>query len=189
MESWYVLHHGRDARSHSLGVREVFKLANIIQHDRVQDPRDAEGRPGSFLACHSEKQVLAYLIFHHTSAYLVNNDDDEETLDSLQKSKSRGGRKVIVNCEPPTLKELKANVFVCQPGRDRSRICGDCIEFCRRVTIKFGLRLDLHTVTNEDGGAWEQVGRIVGVRVPDARGQSRTKPTFTFPPAEEAALA
>lgn len=39
--------------------QHVFDLANVIGHDLKADYCDETGKIGSFLACHSEKQLLA----------------------------------------------------------------------------------------------------------------------------------
>ena len=139
------------ALDRSRWIDEVFQLARIVQHDLPVDYRDGDGMPGSYLACHSEKQLLAYFIYHHTSAYL-ELDDPDEILDSLRRlSFKEDGSKILKNCDAPSLKKQKVTMFVCQPNRVHSWICHDCIEFCRKVVCKFGMRLDLRAVKKVDG--------------------------------------
>ena len=139
------------ALDRSRWIDKVFQLAEIVQHDLQVDDRDGNGMPGSYLACHSEKQVLAYFIYHHTSAYL-ELDDPDEILDSLRRlSFKEDGSKILKNCDAPSLKKLEVTIFVCQPNRDHSWICHDCIEFCRKVVYTFGMRLDLRAVKTVDG--------------------------------------
>ena len=52
----------KSALDSTFRIDEVFKLAKVLKYDLGEDYKDARGRPGSFLACHSEKQLLAYLI-------------------------------------------------------------------------------------------------------------------------------
>ncbi len=117
-----------------------------------EDSRDAPGRPGSFLACHSEKQLLASLISQHTTAFLEVYDPDK-ILSSLRKKTWVGRKTVAQNFDAPTLTRLKADIFVCQPGQNKGWVCDDCIQFCRRAAEKFGLSLDVYAVT-QTGGAF-----------------------------------
>lgn len=47
--------------------RRVFDLADVIGHDLTADYRDGKEWKGSFLACHAEKQLLAFLVWNHTT--------------------------------------------------------------------------------------------------------------------------
>ena len=120
-------------------IDEVFKLAKVLEYDLGEDSRDAPGRPGSFLACHSEKQLLAFLISQHTTAFLEVYDPDR-ILSSLRKKTWVGSNTVAQSFDAPTPTRLKADIFVCQPGRNKAWLCDECIQFCWKAAEK----LDLH---------------------------------------------
>jgi hypothetical protein len=53
----------------------VYRLADLLRHDFKSDFREKRGLPGSFWACHAEKQVLALMISEHTTALMKDDVD------------------------------------------------------------------------------------------------------------------
>jgi hypothetical protein len=47
----------------------MFELSYLLQYDLSAAYRDDKERSDSYLACHFEKQLLAHLIFQHTTAF------------------------------------------------------------------------------------------------------------------------
>lgn len=128
-------------------------------------------RSGSYYASHSEKQLLAYLIFIHTVAFLEHNDSDN----IIPHLWDRGFWKSIFGnifgngdsensvkekcCAPPAeLEGLKAEIFVYQAGQREGSyayICDDCIGFCGRTAERFRFSLDLYVIKRTREGPGE----------------------------------
>ena len=106
----------------------VFDLAKLIGHDLMADYRDGMEKMGSYFACHSEKQLLAYLVWSHTT-YLCPDDQA-----SLQWSESQQTEK------------LHAEIYIGQPGQNKAEVCDDCRAFCGKVVSHFGFQLTLKGV-------------------------------------------
>jgi hypothetical protein len=106
----------------------VFDLANVIGHDLKADSRDGTEKEGSFFACHSEKQLLAYFIWSHTT-HLCPDDQV-----SLRRS------------ETQQISKLHVEIYVGQPGQNKAEVCSDCYAFCQRIISHFGIRLTLKGV-------------------------------------------
>lgn len=106
--------------------RKAFQLADLLGHELPGDQLDEEGRPGSFYACHAEKQVLSFMIWNHTTA--LGDVDEVAPLD---------------RCEAPSLSQLHVEIFVWQPARKLPYICFDCAEFCAKAAEKFKMSLSL----------------------------------------------
>lgn len=107
----------------------VFDLASIIGHDLKDDYRDGMEKTGSYFACHSEKQLLAYFIWSHT-AYLCPDQVP------LRRSEAQNNSK------------LHAEIYVGQPGQNKAEVCNDCYAFCQRTVSHFGFRLTLKGVVH-----------------------------------------
>ncbi|KAK0302489.1 hypothetical protein LTR82_017854 [Friedmanniomyces endolithicus] len=106
----------------------VFDLADVIGHDLKGDYRDGKEREGSFFACHSEKQLLAYFVWNHTTK-LCSRD-----------------RVSLHQSEAQRLSKLHAEIYFAQPGQRKAELCGDCYDFCERIVFHFGFRLTLKGV-------------------------------------------
>jgi hypothetical protein len=108
---------------------KVFKLAAAVQHTLPADGWDEKDRPGSYNACHSEKQLLAFALWSHTTKLDVAGDWPELDL-----------------CEPASLQKLPMDIYVTQPASERPYICQDCISFCDKVAVAFCMTLRLFIV-------------------------------------------
>lgn len=107
-------------------VHRVFEVAEAVGYELKPYHRDEPGRPGSFLACHSEKQLLGYFLWHHTKAF------GREALSNL-----------LQETGTPTMSKLHAKIYVCQPGQGKADMCFDCKEFCRKVVQHYSFRLTI----------------------------------------------
>ncbi|KJX93155.1 hypothetical protein TI39_contig4381g00002 [Zymoseptoria brevis] len=124
---------------------QVFKLAKVLSYDLPKRDVYDQGRPGSYYACHSEKQLLAYLVHHHTTTFL-DLDESEE----VQSQQDRRILAVVQSCEAPLLKNMKVKVFVCQPERSNAYICRDCENFRNVVEDRYGMTVEFHRITQND---------------------------------------
>lgn len=107
---------------------KVFELADVIGHDLKADYRDGSERTGSYFACHSEKQLLAYSVWIHTTKLSL---EDQESL--------RGS-------EPAQNSKLHAEIYVGQPGQNKAEVCDDCYAFCHRLVRRLGFQITLKGV-------------------------------------------
>lgn len=117
-----------------LWTRRVFQLSKLSEHELRAEWSDNDSPAGSYLACHSEKQLLAFLIWNHTTA--MEEDGDGEILERVRRT------------QPPSLSKLRVNIFVGQTQQKKAEICPDCLEFCRKVAERFDLNLHLWGVRN-----------------------------------------
>jgi Ankyrin repeats (3 copies) len=113
--------------------QKVFQLADLLEHELPRDPHDKEGRPGSFYACHAEKQALSFMLWNHTTA--LGDVDEAAQLDCF---------------EAPALSRLHAEIFVWQPARKQPYVCPDCSKFCAKAAQRFNMSLSLLLVHESD---------------------------------------
>lgn len=103
---------------------KVFMFSQAIGHGLKawpeKDKNHKSRRPGSFYACHAEKQVMAYFLWKHTTSQGEVTCYSEEELQALEKSK------------PPVLL-VKKEIYV---TRDP---CDDCKKFQKKVRDKTGI--------------------------------------------------
>jgi hypothetical protein len=111
-----------------VSLARVFKLARLLEHTLAPHLRDGY-QPGSFLACHAEKQLLAFMLWNHTTAFGDVRDEAQ-----------------LIDCEPTRLSRLRAKIFVYQPAREQAAVCDDCISFCAKAVDHFGMTLALYSV-------------------------------------------
>ena len=112
----------------SMWKERVFDLADVVGHNLRADWRDGMERKGSFLACHSEKQLLAYFVWNHTTEFYPND------------------RESLLRSEAQQLSKLHAEIYFAQPGQGKAELCDDCYNFCERNVFHFGFRLTLRGV-------------------------------------------
>lgn len=106
----------------------VFKLARLLGHNLAPHCWDGD-QPGSFLACHAEEQLLAFMLWNHTTAF-------EDVRDEAQ----------LNDCEPTRLSRLRTKIFVYQPAKEQAGVCDDCVSFCAKAADRFGMTLALYSV-------------------------------------------
>lgn len=124
----------KDTLRRSFWLDRVFNLAKLVGHTLEPHQSYDGARPGSWHACHAEKQLLAFFISTHTSTDLQRDGDENE--------------KNTMNCSPPSLAKLQANIFVSQPWKEeRAEICEDCWQFCEKVVMYFKLSIRLWLIT------------------------------------------
>ena len=119
---------GGGALDRRLWTEKVFQLANVLGYHLPEDRRD-KGRPGLFNACHAEKQLLAFVLWSHTTAL-----EDIEAIEGLK------------DCAAPSLSRLPVDIFIWQPRRETTEICKDCQQFCDKAARIFDLTLRLFVI-------------------------------------------
>ena len=105
--------------------RKIFQLVDIIMHDLPLSFKD-HGVEGRFFACHAEKQLLTYLIWHRTTCL--------------------GNAKTLELQDAGTLEDTLIRIYVYQPAQAKPQVCDDCLAFCSEVAMTFGFRLQLWAV-------------------------------------------
>jgi hypothetical protein len=111
-----------------LSLERVFELARLLGHNLAPHCGDGD-QPGSFLACHAEKQLLAFMLWNHTTAFGDVRDEAQ-----------------LNDCEPTRLSRLRTKIFVYQPAKVQARVCDDCVSFCAKAADRFGMTLALYSV-------------------------------------------
>lgn len=106
--------------------KRVFQVAELLDHHLPESSYDAAGQPGSFYACHAEKQVLAFMLWMHST--VLNNPQDKAQLE---------------RCEPLSLANLATDIVIWQAKKTAS-VCFDCAKFCAKAAKKFDINLGLY---------------------------------------------
>ncbi|SMY24988.1 unnamed protein product [Zymoseptoria tritici ST99CH_1A5] len=147
VSGWNPLYLGpaEDTLDRAFWTDQVFKLAEVLSYDLPKRHTYDQGRSGSYYACHSEKQLLAYLVYHHTTTFL-----DLDEFNEVQSQQDRRILAAVQDCEPPSLKNMRVKIFVCQPERSNAYICGDCENFCKVVEDRYGMTVSFHRITQND---------------------------------------
>lgn len=104
-------------------VEEVFRICRMIGHNLPSHVCD-QGRPGSFNACHAEKQLIAFFLSKHCFLGDEVTDPDDDSLRTLYLA------------QPPVSLQ-KATILV------STAVCNDCDDFARKVESALGLTLHL----------------------------------------------
>jgi hypothetical protein len=87
---------------------KAFMFSKAVGHSLEVWPKmDKNSRPGSYYACHAEKQVMAYFLWKYTTLQdEVADDSDEDQflkLEALAKSKPavlRMKKDIYISCYP-----------------------------------------------------------------------------------------
>jgi hypothetical protein len=80
--------------------KNIFQLANLLDHDLERHPLDKEGRPDSLYTCYVEKQLLAFMLWNHTT--VMGDVEEKAQLD---------------RCEPSSLSKLHVDIFIWKPAK------------------------------------------------------------------------
>lgn len=111
---------------------KVFMFSRAIGHKLKICPKKDGEIPGSFYACHAEKQVMAYFLWKHTALHEeTTGEEDEKTeernlkLDALQESK-------------PAMLRIMTDIYVSR------EVCLDCDGFQKHVLKVTGI--DFNTI-------------------------------------------
>lgn len=109
-------------------IKRVFQLAQSMNYQIPEHQFDAKRQPGSFYACHTEKQLLAYFLWMHTSLFNIDKLDAPEA----------------IRCSaPPSWSYFPIDIYLCQPGQQKAEVCPDCREFCAQAAEQFDFTITL----------------------------------------------
>lgn len=134
-------------------VTKVGELAEIVGHNLEPHEYDKKESPGTYHACHVEKQLLAYMIWNHTTSLGVGSAEirqapvevqgpaSEVEEDDLEKSDWALDLRAS---EPSKLYGLSADIHIYQPSRWSSYVCDDCAIFCSKVQERYGLQVKVY---------------------------------------------
>jgi hypothetical protein len=101
----------------------VFMFSRIVGHELTPNPDYDDARPGSFNACHAEKQVMAFYLWTHT--LLEEEPDGDESLRML--------------CgHSPDNRKSKTDIYI-----RNDRVCPDCDRFRNLIEIRTGISFHL----------------------------------------------
>ena len=113
----------------------VYELERRVGYTLSPGPLDKVDKSGSYLACHSEKQLLAYFLWNHST--ILDQTEASDLSDSIRES------------EPPSYSRLHAKIYVSQPGQETTTVCSDCLDFCQTVVNHYKFRLTLLVIEKE----------------------------------------
>lgn len=101
--------------------KKAVELARLVIHELPPHKRDCPLQSGSYHACHVEKQLLAFLIWNH-STLLGDVECPEE----------------VEGCELRPWQQLEYRIYIFKQDEEAT-VCEDCLEFWRTVNEYFGL--------------------------------------------------
>lgn len=128
------LYGGRDgALDRPRWMKMVFRLASLVDHTLPVHQHDVEDHLGSYFACHTEKQLLAFALWTHSTM--------------LADAEQQGDLGV---CETPSLSMLPMEIFIGRPAQETAYVCDDCAKFCGKLAGKLSSNLS-HFVVDRDG--------------------------------------
>jgi hypothetical protein len=120
--------------------KRVFEFSRIIGHKLDNHDKDELGREGSHHACHAEKQLMAYVLWHHTS---LQTESDEEVSEAEWMTHERVGKlhhciwegtDLIAACAQPCKKYHGPPVETFRPTiHITNDVCADCARFRERT--------------------------------------------------------
>jgi len=107
----------------------VYEIARRVGYTLSPRYHDKVNKSGSYLACHSEKQLPPYFLWNHST--ILDQKEASDLSDSIRKS------------EPPSISRLHPKIYISQPGRETAEVCSDCLSFCQAVVNHYKFRLTL----------------------------------------------
>jgi hypothetical protein len=123
--------------SNYVWINKVLELCGLMGYQLPKINIDDERKPGSFYACHAEKQLIAYYLSRHV--FLPNeigwcHPIDEATWDTVDSGKKP--LQLLSEVQPPLPPE-GATILVSE------EICSDCEEFAAWAVGVFSVRLNM----------------------------------------------
>ncbi|KAI9841696.1 MAG: hypothetical protein M1837_000428 [Sclerophora amabilis] len=108
-------------------VKRVFAFSRVLGHRLALDSTNDRGQPGRFNASHAEKQVMAYVLWKHTTI-LLEDEKTEAQHPDLEE---------LISSQPAEL-GMKLDIYV-----SKNKICEDCENFRKRIQMKTGINFDI----------------------------------------------
>jgi hypothetical protein len=133
-----------------LWTKRVFEFSKIIGHKLDHDKKDSPDRKGSYHACHAEKQLMAYVLWHYTSLQIKPNQEAPEAewagykrVDELHQCIWEATDYVAACVQPceryrgPPVGTVKLIIHI------TNDVCHDCSNFRERVKLYTGIDISL----------------------------------------------
>ena len=133
--------------------KRVFEFSYIVGHDLERHEYDDPGRGGSFHACHAEKQLMAFILWHYTS---LQAKPAQQASVKEWISYERAGElhqcirdntyptdmctKHCTRYRGPPVELIRPVIFV------TNTVCTDCTNFQKRILEQTGIDITLETI-------------------------------------------
>lgn len=133
-----------------LWTKRVFEFSKIIGHKLHTHEYDESGREGSYHACHAEKQLMVYVLWHCTSLQTKPDQEASETeWSSYERVRKlhyciREGTHPVATCAQPCERYRGPQVETVKPIiHITNDVCPDCSRFRERTLSYTGIDISL----------------------------------------------
>jgi ankyrin repeat protein len=133
-----------------LWTKRVFEFSSIIGHSNERHECDRHGQEGVFHACHAEKQLMAFTLWHYTSLQEKPAQQASEAewaryekmseLHQCVRNSIRSTATCTKHCQSyhgPPVEAIKPTIYVTRT------VCADCTRFRRRILEYSGIDITL----------------------------------------------
>jgi hypothetical protein len=136
-----------------LWTRRVFEFSRIVGHNLERHEYDRHDWEGSFLACHAEKQLMAFILWHYTSLQGKPEQQAPEA-EWARYERVSNLHQCILNGTNPRATCTKHCESYCGPPVEKIRpviyvtntVCPDCTTFRGRILEHTGIDITLTMV-------------------------------------------
>ncbi|KAH8621617.1 hypothetical protein IG631_23704 [Alternaria alternata] len=136
-----------------LWTKRVFEFSRMVGHSLKRHEYDHLGREGSFYACHAEKQLMAFILWHYTSLQEKPARQAPEAEYARYERMSglhqciRNSTNSMVKCAEDCRAYRGPPVEVIRPViRVTNAVCGDCANFRMRILECTGIDITLEMI-------------------------------------------
>jgi hypothetical protein len=136
-----------------LWTKRVFEFSRIVGHSIKSHEYDHHGREGSFHACHAEKQLMAFTLWHYTSLQEKPAQQASEAewaryermsqLHQCIRNSTRSTATCTKHCQSyhgPPVEVIRPIIYVTHT------VCTDCTKFRRRILEHTGIDITLKVI-------------------------------------------
>ncbi|KAF1921459.1 hypothetical protein BDU57DRAFT_489246 [Ampelomyces quisqualis] len=140
-----------------LWTERVFEFSRIVGHNLICDTWDEYGRQGSFHACHAEKQLMAFVLWHYTSLQAMPDQKAPEA-EKARYARVNKLHHCIDDSTHPVISGTKHCDRYCGPPVElvtpviyvTNVECSDCMSFRSRIREFTGIKITVKMVANID---------------------------------------
>jgi hypothetical protein len=131
----------------------VFEFSRIIGHSLKRHEYDDHDREGTFHACHAEKQLMAFTLWHYTSLQEEPTKQAPEAewaryermseLHQCIRNSTRSTVACTEHCQSyhgPPVEVIRPTIYVTHT------VCADCTKFQRRILEYTGIDITLKVI-------------------------------------------
>jgi hypothetical protein len=136
-----------------LWTKRVFEFSRIVGHSIESHEYDHHGREGIFHACHAEKQLMAFTLWHYTSLQEKPAQQASEAewaryermsqLHQCIRNSTRSTATCTKHCQSyhgPPVEVIRPIIYVTHT------VCTDCTKFRRRILEHTGIDITLKVI-------------------------------------------